>query len=56
MLHKGDDTTLKIKFNKDTITEIRVMAIRKDVEPRDIVSYIVDQYVNKHKDKSNNVT
>ncbi len=56
MLHKGDDTTLKISLNKDTFTELHVLAIRKGVTPRDVISEILDQYVVKYKEKLSKVT
>ena len=56
MLHKGDDTTLKISLAKDTFTELQVLAIRKGVQPREVISEILDQYINKRKDKQPNVT
>jgi hypothetical protein len=56
MLHKSDDTTLKISLTKDTFTEIQILAIRKGVHPREAISEILDQYINKRKDKITNVT
>jgi hypothetical protein len=52
MLQKGDETTLKISLNRDTFTEIQVLAIRKGVHPREAISEILDQYVVKYKEKS----
>ena len=56
MLHKSDDTTLKISLNKDTFTEIQVLAIRKGLHPREIISEILDQYVIKYKEKLSKVS
>ncbi len=54
MLHKIDEKMLKINLSKETFTEIRVLAVRKDVEPRDIIVEIIDNHINKMKDKSIN--
>lgn len=53
-MSKTDDKTIRITLSDNTHTELVILAMRKKIHVRELISDILDKYADKKKDINSN--